>query len=300
QHNIERACPDSGQEPLQRRTVERGAGKCPVVIPPWDRPPAFVPLALYVCLTGLALGVERGEGKVEVMLARLAGVDGAARERCLPARRGKMLHDGVAVRRPCINAVGEKLDMGRSSCKTSDVEDYRVRHQCFGCQHPFFIFDEYQDFNPAEKNLLEQIINRANATLIAGDDDQVLYDTLKSGKASLIRAIYRDTDVVNAMLPFCARCDFHITSAASHFIKQAPDLDSIKKIYLPISEAGESHKVQVVACAAPSAAVDYVRKFIEDHKIEIDKRKADLAAGAAKDAYLLILFPSRTADFYRK
>jgi hypothetical protein len=43
-----------------------------------------------------------------------------------------MLHDGVAVRRPCINAVGEKLDMGRSSCKTGDVEDYRVRHQCFG------------------------------------------------------------------------------------------------------------------------------------------------------------------------
>jgi hypothetical protein len=80
QHNIERACPDIGQEPLQRRTVERGAGKCPVVIPPWDRPPAFVRLALYVCLTGLALGVERGEGKVEVMLARLAGVDGAARE----------------------------------------------------------------------------------------------------------------------------------------------------------------------------------------------------------------------------
>jgi superfamily I DNA/RNA helicase len=153
-------------------------------------------------------------------------------------------------------------------------------------EHQFFIFDEYQDFNAAEENLLEQIINRANATLIAGDDDQVLYDTLKSGKASLIRAIYRNTDVVNAMLPFCARCDFHITSAASHFIKQAPDPDSIKKIYLPISEAGESHKIQVVACAAPSAAVDYIRKFIEDHKNEIDKRKADLAAGAAKDAYL--------------
>jgi superfamily I DNA/RNA helicase len=166
-------------------------------------------------------------------------------------------------------------------------------------EHQFFIFDEYQDFNAAEENLLEQIINRANATLIAGDDDQVLYDTLKSGKASLIRAIYRDTDVVNAMLPFCARCDFHITSAASHFIKQAPDPDSIKKIYLPISEAGESDKIQVVACAAPSAAVDYIRKFIEDHKNAIDKRKADLAAGAAKDAYLLILSPSRTADFYK-
>src|SRR6266446_77105 len=61
-------------------TLERGAGKCPIVIAAGDRPPAFVRLTLYICLTGLALGVERGEGKVEVMLARLAGIDGAARE----------------------------------------------------------------------------------------------------------------------------------------------------------------------------------------------------------------------------
>ena len=37
-------------------------------------------LTLYICLTGLALGIERVEGKVEVMLGRLAGIDGAARE----------------------------------------------------------------------------------------------------------------------------------------------------------------------------------------------------------------------------
>jgi superfamily I DNA/RNA helicase len=166
-------------------------------------------------------------------------------------------------------------------------------------EHQFFIFDEYQDFNASEENLLEQIIDGASATLIAGDDDQVLYETLKSGKASLIRAIYRDTDVVNAMLPFCGRCDCHITRAASHFIKRVADPESIKKIYVPISEAGESRKVQVVACAAPSAAVDYIKKFIEEHKHEIDKRKADLAAGAAKDAYLLILSPSKAANFYK-
>jgi hypothetical protein len=37
-------------------------------------------LALYIGLAGLALGIERVEGKVEVMLGRLASVDGAARE----------------------------------------------------------------------------------------------------------------------------------------------------------------------------------------------------------------------------
>jgi hypothetical protein len=45
--------------------------------------------------------------------------------------------------------------------------------------------------------------------------------------------------------------------------------------------------------------VDYIRKFIEDHKHEIEKRKRDLAEGRVKDAYLLILSPSKAADFYK-
>jgi superfamily I DNA/RNA helicase len=166
-------------------------------------------------------------------------------------------------------------------------------------EHRFFIFDEYQDFNAAEDNLLERITYAAEATLIVGDDDQVLYETLKSGKASLIRAIYHATDSVNAMLPFCSRCDFHIARAASDFIKQSPDADCIKKIYLPLSDAEGCKKVQVVACATPSTAVDYIKKFIQDHKSEIEKRKEDLAEGRSKDAYLLILSPSRVVDFYK-
>jgi superfamily I DNA/RNA helicase len=166
-------------------------------------------------------------------------------------------------------------------------------------EHQFFIFDEYQDFNTSEENLLEQITDTADGTLIVGDDDQVLYETLKSGKAALIRAIYQDLDVVNAMLPFCGRCDFHITRAASHFIKQASDPNCIAKIYLPMCDAGASTKVQIVGCATPTTAVDYIRKFIEDHKDEIEKRREDLAAGKAKDAYLLILSPSRDVNFYK-
>ena len=105
--------------------------------------------------------------------------------------------------------------------------------------------------------------------------------------------------MVNAILPFCGRCDFHITHAASYFIKQGADPKNIKKIYLPISDAGDSQKVQFVACAAPSAAVDYIRKFIEDHKGEIDKRVTELTTGQKKDAYLLILSPSKAVDFYK-
>jgi len=85
-------------------------------------------------------------------------------------------------------------------------------------RHLFFIFDEYQDFNASEENLLEEMTKDASGTLIVGDDDQVLYETLKSWKASLIRSIYKNTDIINAMLPYCGRCDFHIAHAARHFI----------------------------------------------------------------------------------
>ena len=49
-----------------------------------------------------------------------------------------------------------------------------------------FIVDEYQDFNEAEEKLSQVLTRSARGLLIVGDDDQVLYDTLKSGKADAI------------------------------------------------------------------------------------------------------------------
>src|SRR6516162_3216905 len=85
-----------GQELLQRRAVERGAGECAVVVAAGDQPPAFVRLALYICLAGLALGVERVEGKLEIVLGGLARIDGAVREladRSVHATRPPMTHE---------------------------------------------------------------------------------------------------------------------------------------------------------------------------------------------------------------
>lgn len=165
--------------------------------------------------------------------------------------------------------------------------------------HQYFVIDEYQDFNPSEENLLAEIAKEGKGRLLVGDDDQVLYEKLKSGTAALIRAMYKDNKIANAMLPFCGRCDFHITLTADHFIKQAPDPGCINKIYLPLSEANACRKVDVVACATPVTAVDYVRKFIEENKNAIEQRKKDLADGKTKDAFLLILSPSAEVKFYR-
>lgn len=165
-------------------------------------------------------------------------------------------------------------------------------------EHDYFILDEYQDFNIAERNLINQLTLRARGILIVGDDDQVLYETLKSGKAELIRDLYNDSSFANAMLPFCGRCSFHITTAASHFISQDPEDDCIEKIYLPLSNESNCLKVQAVGCARPSTAVDYIKKFIEDHAEEIETRKNELANGDTKDPFLLILTPAKEVNFY--
>ena len=57
-------------------------------------------------------------------------------------------------------------------------------------------------------------------------------------------------------------------------------------------------KVQVIACANEPTAVDYIEKFVEDNKPEIDERKIKLEAGDKKDAYLLILTPAKEVNFY--
>lgn len=164
--------------------------------------------------------------------------------------------------------------------------------------HEYFIIDEFQDFNLAEGKLINELTTSTRGLLIVGDDDQVLYDKLKSGKASLIRNMYKDTAFTNAMLPFCSRSSFHISKTAGHFIQQETEQDCIEKIYLPLSTDRNFPKIQIVGCATPMIAVDYIEKFIEDNKKSINKRKEELLRESSKDPFLLILAPSNELRFY--
>lgn len=164
----------------------------------------------------------------------------------------------------------------------------------------YFIVDEYQDFNLAEDSLISNITSGATGILIVGDDEQVLYDNLKSGKADLIRGKYNDTTIVNAMLPFCGRCSSNVTKTTSYFIQQCRGEECISKIYLPLKKSDDKPKIQIIACATPSTAIDYIEKYISDNQGAIDERKTKLETGDKKDAYLLILTPSKKLNFLGK
>lgn len=167
-------------------------------------------------------------------------------------------------------------------------------------EHKYFIVDEYQDFNLAEEALIKQLACNPKGLLIVGDDEQVLYEKLKSGKPTLIRNLYKNLDYANGMLPFCSRSGYHIVKTADHFNQQCREAECIEKIYLPLKTNTNEPKIQVIACATPSTAVDYIEKFVADHKAKIDERKRQLEAGEARDAYLLILTPAKKVNFYRQ
>ena len=162
----------------------------------------------------------------------------------------------------------------------------------------YFIIDEYQDFNLAEEALINQLTNNPKGLLVVGDDEQVLYEKLKSGKPTLIRNLYNSADFANGMLPFCGRSSYYITKTADHFIQQHREADCIEKIYLPLETDRSRPKIQVIACATSPTAVDYIEKFIGDNKAAIDERKNQLETGDAEDAFLLILTPAKEVNFY--
>jgi len=162
----------------------------------------------------------------------------------------------------------------------------------------YFIIDEYQDFNSAEDALINQLVNNPKGLLVVGDDEQVLYEKLKSSKPTLIQNLYRNNNYANGMLPFCGRSSFHITKSAEHFIQQNRENECIEKIYLPIKTTDSKPKVQIIACATAPTAVDYIEKFVSENKTVIDERKAKLAEGKEKEAFLLILTPAKEVNFY--
>jgi superfamily I DNA/RNA helicase len=165
--------------------------------------------------------------------------------------------------------------------------------------HLLWIIDEFQDFNPAEEHLIRTVVATARAVLIAGDDEQALYQQLKASLPEIIVSFYDDPSYANAMLPYCSRCSYYVCLAASGFIAKHRVDGAIGKVYLPLRQEMADPKVQMIATAAPASAVDYISKFIEEHRDELERHKARMEAGEETDPFLLILSPSKKIRFYQ-
>ena len=83
------------------------------------------------------------------------------------------------------------------------------------------LVDEFQDFNRLEVSFID-LLSDAAPILLAGDDDQALYD-FKNASAEHIRPRYSDQngEYVSFTLPFCSRCTRVIIDAINDVIAGA-------------------------------------------------------------------------------
>jgi superfamily I DNA/RNA helicase len=167
-------------------------------------------------------------------------------------------------------------------------------------EHSRWIIDEYQDFNPSEDHLLQVLMEGSDSVVTAGDDEQALYQTLKASDPAIIVGHYGDESYAKAMLPFCTRCSYYICRAASAFMAAHRGQDAIQKIYLPLEIDEAAERVHVIATAAPSGAVDYVSRFLEQRKDEYANYLERREAGEDTDPFLLVLSVSGGLTLTRK
>lgn len=160
-----------------------------------------------------------------------------------------------------------------------------------------WIFDEFQDFNTAEKNLIQALTSNSRGVLLAGDDDQAVYQELKASHPEIIRNYFKSTEFAKALLPFCSRCSHHIALAGRAFLRKHQEPDSIPKVFLPLTVDEDDSPVQVVGFAHPSGMASYIETFVAEHGTDIEQRQEAIRNGQAKDPYLLILSFSRNLSY---
>jgi hypothetical protein len=92
------------------------------------------------------------------------------------------------------------------------------------------LIDEFQDFNKLEVSLIDLLAEKS-PTLLAGDDDQALYEFLKNASAHHIRVRHRDEmpEYVTFNLPFCSRCPEVVVEATNDLIKTAKENGLLKE-----------------------------------------------------------------------
>lgn len=103
-----------------------------------------------------------------------------------------------------------------------DAVRYFARHPESIPQYTQVVVDEFQDFNLLEVTLIEQLASRS-PVLLAGDDDQALYETLKCASADHIRQRHgnRAAGYTSFNLPYCSRCTRVIVDATNDVIASA-------------------------------------------------------------------------------
>jgi len=152
------------------------------------------------------------------------------------------------------------------------------------------LVDEFQDFNLLEVALID-LLSEKSPVLLAGDDDQALYD-FKSASASHIRERHKNgKDYESFNLPFCARCTRVVVEAANDIISVARELgyldNRIDKPYLYFDHEGKDLE------SDRYSQIGYTQVFSAQIPWFIEKKISEMAEDLRKEFSVLIISPYR-------
>lgn len=139
------------------------------------------------------------------------------------------------------------------------------------------VIDEFQDFNPLEVALIDEL-EKKGEILIVGDDDQAIYDD-RSASPDFLRRKYFSGEYEPFILPYCNRCTKVIVDATNSIISKAESIGNfsgrIPKTYecfFPKKE-GDSKKfpkIDAVRLSNIAAVTKYIKREITKiHAVDI-------------------------------
>lgn len=196
-----------------------------------------------------------------------------------------------------------------------DMEFYRTRRKYYGYygfsdmvyaavryfeQHPEriphyeqVVVDEFQDFNILEVTLIEQLATKS-PVLLAGDDDQALYETLKCASADHIRHRHgnRSAGYRSFNLPYCSRCTRVIVDAMNDVIVHAKKAGYLRgRIEKPFQYFDDPKKDRE---SDRYPTIIHAQVYAKQIPWFIQERIKEIATTVREKFSVLILSPTRT------
>jgi AAA domain len=158
-------------------------------------------------------------------------------------------------------------------------------------EYALVVVDEYQDFTRLETAFIAQL-GLASRLLIAGDDDQALYD-FRFATAEHVRALAASIEAERHELPFCSRCTLPVVEAVKTVVRRATAIGALQgrlakpfECYLP--EKLEASRLHPELLDVRCTQLGIMARYIENELEKIPPEDVAAAAAGGHSAALIV------------
>jgi len=154
------------------------------------------------------------------------------------------------------------------------------------------LVDEFQDFNKLEVSMIDHLASRS-PVLLAGDDDQALYESLRNASPEHIRGKHADDASYEGFsLPYCSRCPRVVVEATNDVVRNAMANGCLKgRIDKPFTYFDCSEK-DAICDRYPS--ITHITCFSSQIPWMVTEKIKELARIEQSSFSILFICPTRT------